>query len=91
MRTVECADHLPLLATVEQVADFLQQSPKSIRRKLDDGQLDYVRIGRGVRSPIRIKRESVEALLTGKPVRRRGTRAGDAERAQAIANELGMI
>jgi excisionase family DNA binding protein len=50
---------LPRLLTVDQVAEILQACTRTVRRHIDSGELEVVRIGRLVR----IRPEAVEAFL----------------------------
>ena len=52
------------LLTVEQAATLLRRSASTIRRYIQSGKLNAVRVGRRVRVP----REAVEALLVGDEV-----------------------
>lgn len=52
---------LPALLTIEQVADAVGLSHKSIRRRISDGTLKAHRIGPRC---IRVERDSVLALLS---------------------------
>jgi excisionase family DNA binding protein len=47
------------LLTIDQVADLLQASARTVRRHIDSGELAVVRIGRLVR----IRTEAIEAFL----------------------------
>jgi len=49
------------LFTVQQAAAFLNVTPRTVRRMIDDGRLPAVRLGRMVR----IRPEVLAALVTG--------------------------
>lgn len=51
---------LPVHASVQQVADHLGVSTKTVRNYIADGRLSAVRLGPRL---IRVKRESVERLM----------------------------
>jgi excisionase family DNA binding protein len=53
---------LPRLLTVNDVADILQLSPRTVWRMVHDERLPVVRIGRAVR----IRPEGLTALIEGK-------------------------
>ena len=61
----------PLL-TVSEVADRLRVSVKTVRRRIESGELPAVRIGTGIRAPVRVDGDALDALLH--PAR---TEAGD--------------
>jgi excisionase family DNA binding protein len=52
---------LPQMLTVNEVAEILQISPRTVRRMIDDGRLPVVRIGRAVR----VHPDTVAALMSG--------------------------
>lgn len=54
---------LPPVATIAQVAEYIQYSEKTIRRMCDDGRLRAVRSHPGRGGRLRIRREDVLALL----------------------------
>ena len=51
------------LLTIGEVALLLRQSPRSVRDKINAGQLPAVRIGTGPRAPLRVDRAEIEAWL----------------------------
>ena len=63
--THDCAR--PLL-TVPEVADRLRVSVKTVRRRIESGELPAVRIGTGVRAPVRVDGDALEEFL--RPVAR---------------------
>lgn len=50
----------PVFISVSETADLFSLSPSTIKRRCKDGTFDAIRIGRNT---IRIRRESVEAVL----------------------------
>lgn len=56
------AHSLPSRLTIKRAAQHLGVCDKTIRRKIADGQLKAYRIGGGLRSPIRVDRDSLLAL-----------------------------
>jgi excisionase family DNA binding protein len=52
---------LPQMLTVNEVAEILQISPRTVRRMIGDGRLPVVRIGRAVR----VHPDTVAALMSG--------------------------
>ena len=48
--------------SVRETAEMLSVSPKTIRRRIDAGELDAVRVGSG-KSSVRIRAGAVEQLL----------------------------
>lgn len=48
------------LLTIREVAELLRVSPITVRRRIADGQLKAVRVGKGIRVP----REAIEGFLT---------------------------
>jgi excisionase family DNA binding protein len=57
--------HLPDLLTVAQAASVLQLTPISVYRRCERGELECVRLGAGLRAPVRIRRDDLEAYLNG--------------------------
>jgi excisionase family DNA binding protein len=53
---------MPSLLTVEQVADTLQVSTRTVRRLAAEGRIDTIRFGYRL---TRYRAESVEALISG--------------------------
>ncbi|QDP44622.1 excise [Mycobacterium phage NothingSpecial] len=51
---------MPQRASIQQTADFLGVSTKTVRRYIADGKLKAVRLGPRL---IRVERDSVEALM----------------------------
>lgn len=60
---VTCLDPI----TLQQAADILQCSVKTIRRRISDGQLTGFQLGVGVRPPLRVSEAEVRALLVQIP------------------------
>jgi excisionase family DNA binding protein len=52
-----------MLMTTHEVAEMLRVHERTIRRLHIDGMLVGIRMGRGDRSPLRFRREDVEAFL----------------------------
>ena len=50
------------LLTIQDVAEFLQVSTRTVRRLIDTGELAAVRIGRSVR----VRPEALQALIESK-------------------------
>jgi excisionase family DNA binding protein len=55
------------LLTVYEAADILRVNPMTVRRYITDGRLTAVRVGKGVR----VRKESLEGMLTPVEPRRR--------------------
>lgn len=55
-----------LLLTVKDAADQFRCSEAHIRRLIDSGELDAIRIGNGPRSPYRVPRNSLESYVARK-------------------------
>jgi len=57
--------HVPArpLLTVPEVADRLRVSVKTVRRRIESGELPAVRIGTGIRAPVRVDGDALDALL----------------------------
>jgi len=53
------------LVTLRDAADALAISTRTVRRYVSDGQLDAVRLGR---KTLRIKVDSIERLISARPV-----------------------
>jgi len=53
------------LVTMRDAADALAISTRTVRRYVSDGQLDAVRLGR---KTLRIKVDSIERLMSARPV-----------------------
>ncbi|ADL71294.1 hypothetical protein SEA_MORROW_35 [Mycobacterium phage Morrow] len=51
---------LPQRASIQQTADYLGVSVKTVRRYIADGRLKAIRLGPRL---IRVERDSVEALM----------------------------
>jgi excisionase family DNA binding protein len=67
------------LLTVAEVARRLQQSERTVRDKINSGQLPAVKIGTGPRAPIRVDRAELEQWLESShvtPAERRAPAAG---------------
>ena len=54
----------PLL-TVPEVADHLRVSVKTVRRRIESGELPTLRIGSGTRAPVRVDEAALDELLHG--------------------------
>ena len=52
----------PLL-TVPEVADRLRVSVKTVRRRIESGELLVVRIGSGTRAPVRVDADELDRFL----------------------------
>jgi len=72
----------PLL-TVPEVADRLGVSTRTVRRRIESGELAAVRLGSGPRAPIRIERGKLDAWLSGHSLAS-GSRAHPAEDETAV-------
>jgi excisionase family DNA binding protein len=59
-------DHTQLL-TVDEVADILRQTPRTVRDKIAAGTIAEVTIGDGPKAPIRIEAAELERFLYGSP------------------------
>ena len=57
------ANDVPSLLTLQQVAERLAQSPRSIRRKVASGELPALRLGTSPKCPLRFVQGEVEAWL----------------------------
>ena len=55
----------PLL-TVPEVAGRLRVSVKTVRRRIEAGELPAVRIGSGTRAPVRVDEAELDEWLYGK-------------------------
>ena len=53
------------LFTVDEVAERLRLHPDSVYRRVETGELRAVRLGAGLRAPIRIAAEELERYLHG--------------------------
>jgi excisionase family DNA binding protein len=51
------------LLTIDEVAHALKLSSATVRRRISDGQLEAVRVGRGEGRSIRVPSRAVDALL----------------------------
>jgi excisionase family DNA binding protein len=51
------------LLTIAEVAHALRVSPQTVRRRCEDGQLEFLRIGSGSRPLVRIPESAVRSLL----------------------------
>jgi excisionase family DNA binding protein len=61
----DLSDH-PLLLSMEEVSAILRCSEQAVRRKLDRGDLAYVKDGRHIRIPREaLRRYLAERLVTG--------------------------
>lgn len=67
----------PLLLSMEEVGDILRCSEQAVRKRLDKGELAYVRDGRHIRIPREELRRYLEEHLVIGPARG-GTGKGDA-------------
>ena len=56
-------ESLGILLTVEEVAHTLRLSSATVRRRISDGQLEAVRVGRGEGRSIRVPSRALERLL----------------------------
>ena len=54
------AEHL---LTVAEAAVELRQHPNTIRRKIAEGLIPAVRLGRGPRAPLRVRADSLDRFL----------------------------
>lgn len=54
---------LPDLATIDQLAAWLDKSVRFVRKAMADGELGYVRLGGTTRGPVRFRRSDVIAYL----------------------------
>ena len=55
-----------LLLTVKEAADQFRCSAAHIRRLIDSGELDAIRLGNGSRSPFRVPRQALESYVARK-------------------------
>jgi excisionase family DNA binding protein len=55
------------LLTVGEVALRLRQSPRSVREKINAGEIPAVKIGSGPKAPIRVDAGELERWLYGMP------------------------
>ena len=53
------------LLTVDEVAEYLRLNSATVYRKIESGELDAVRLGKGTRAPMRIRRSVFEQWLAG--------------------------
>jgi excisionase family DNA binding protein len=51
------------LLTISEVAHALRVSPQTVRRRVEDGSLEHVRVGPSLRAPVRIPAEALERLM----------------------------
>jgi excisionase family DNA binding protein len=54
---------LGVLMTIDEVASALKLSTATVRRRIADGQLEAVRVGRGEGRSVRIPSRALERLL----------------------------
>jgi excisionase family DNA binding protein len=49
--------------TVPEVAGCLRVSVRTVRRRIESGELPVVRLGSGLHAPVRVDRDELEAWL----------------------------
>ncbi len=54
------------LLTISEMAEILRESTKTIRRKVDAGKYECIRLGKGPRAPMRFTQAQARKLTGGR-------------------------
>lgn len=53
--------------SLQEAAEYLGVSTKTLRRRISEGTLKAYRVGKGPRSPLRLRRDDLDGLLVRVP------------------------